>query len=417
MFKKMLSCLPILLLTLCLLPMGASAQDTSRIPPQVASRIAMLKQMRENALKAARSHGAKGEVKAHDADAPFQVLHAFTGGADGDYPYGGVNLDSSGNLYGSTGGAYSPGDYGTLYKVDAAGNYTVLYDFQNGSDGQSPYAPPLPPDASGNMYGTAAYGGAGGGGTMFQFVPETSTFNLLDAFGSSSDATYGSAPVGLISDSSGNLFGFTQGGGDFGCGNVFEAASGNLTNPTNLYSFTCGTDGFVPLYGTLLRDSSGNLYGTTSFGGNNGNGNVYELSPPSGGCPANSYQNDSNWCETVLYSFDAPTDPQLPFNGVAMDASGNLYGTGPDNGLYGYGGVWKLTPVSSEPAGVCPADTQQTAGSNWCETVLHSFSAKELLTDKFLTQVWFWTTRVTSMALPNMEEVEQLRVSGLRDAV
>jgi uncharacterized repeat protein (TIGR03803 family) len=373
MSRKMQCCLPVLLLTLCFLPMSASAQDTSRIPPQVASRLAMLKQKQDNALKTARSKDRKAKAKADDADSPFQVLHIFTAGADGDFPVGGVNPDTSGNVYGSTPGQGTTGDYGTLYKIDTAGNYTVLYDFQNGSDGSGPGAPPLPPDAFGNMYGTAD-SGAGASGTMFQFIPGTSAFNLLVAFGTPADPTAGYDPMGLISDSSGNLYGFTRFGGDFGNGNVYEAPSGDLTNPTNLYSFTGNSDGGVPFDGTLLVDASGNLYGTTAFGGNTYNGNVYKLSPPSGGgCPAGSYQNDSNWCEIVLYSFDAPTDPQLPFNGVAMDASGNLYGAGVSGGINYNGGVWKLTPVSSEPGGVCPAGSNQTAGSNWCETVLHYF--------------------------------------------
>jgi uncharacterized repeat protein (TIGR03803 family) len=374
--NKTLSCLPILSLTLCLLPWSASAQDASRIPPQVANRISILKQLRSNALNRSLSAGAKANhVKANDAGSFFQVLHSFTKGTDGDGPQGGVNLDASGNMYGSTSGAGTSGDYGTLFKIDTAGNYTVLYDFQNGSDGFNPVMPPLPPDASGNMYGTACEGGAADQGTMFEFIPETSSFTLLDAFGTTTDSTAGYCPKGLISDSTGNLYGFTVAGGDYASGNVFEAPSGNLANPTNLYSFTGNSDGGYPIDGSLIMDASGNFYGTTAYGGNTFNGNVFELSPPSGGaCPANSYQNDSNWCETVLYSFDAATDPQIPDYGVARDSSGNLYGTGQTNGLHGSGGVWKLTPVSSEPGGVCPAGTNQTPGSVWCETVLYNFS-------------------------------------------
>lgn len=374
MSRKMLHRLPILLLTLSLLPLSMSAQDTST---RGANRREALKQMQE-AIQLAHSHGARAnsKVKANDGGSPLQVLHGFNGGTDGDSPLGGVNLDSSGNLYGATPGGNTTGDYGTLYKIDAAGNYTVLYDFQNGSDGYGPIEAPLPPDASGNMYGTASSGGAGGLGTMFQFVPGTSTFNIEVGFGSSADATKGSIPGGLISDSAGNLYGFTENGGDFGYGNVFEAVSGNLSNPINLYSFTGNSDGAYPSStGSLIMDTAGNLYGTTTNGGNSGLGNVYELSPPGvGAClTSNSYTNDSGWCESLLYSFDARTDPWIPSSGVAMDASGNLYGTGRVGGLNRAGGVWEITPVSSEPGGVCPAGSNQTAGSNWCETVLYSF--------------------------------------------
>ena len=213
MSRKMLHRLPILLLTLSLLPLSMSAQDTST---RGANRREALKQMQE-AIQLAHSHGARAnsKVKANDGGSPLQVLHGFNGGTDGDSPLGGVNLDSSGNLYGATPGGNTTGDYGTLYKIDAAGNYTVLYDFQNGSDGYGPIEAPLPPDASGNMYGTASSGGAGGLGTMFQFVPGTSTFNIEVGFGSSADATKGSIPGGLISDSAGNLYGFTEKWGRF----------------------------------------------------------------------------------------------------------------------------------------------------------------------------------------------------------
>ena len=371
MSRTMQNCL-LMLFTLCFLPMGTFAQVGRRLPPQIARRVAALKQLHDNALKTTSSDGAKAKhVKAND-NGTFTTLHAFTGGADGGGPIGGVSLDASGTVYGSTDGQGVSGDYGTLYKIDTAGNYTVLYDFQNGTDGQGPDAPPLPPDGFGNMYGTAG-GGAAGQGTLFQFIPGTSSFNLLDAFGTSTDATNGWAPNGLISDSADNLYGFTGVGGDFSSGNVYEAPSGNLANPTNLYSFTGNVDGGYPGYGTLHMDASGNLYGTTTSGGNDFIGNVYELSQPSsGGCPTNSYQNDSGWCETVLYGFDFPNDPIFPYSGVTMDASGNLYGTGDVGGSNNEsGGVWKLTPVS--PGGICPAGSNQDTGSNWCETVLYNF--------------------------------------------
>lgn len=132
---------------------------------------------------------------------------------------------------------------------------------------------------------------------------------------------------------------------------------------TVLYSFACGTDGCGPA-GTLARDAAGNLYGATATGGNlacsvaesYGCGTVFELTPNSGG----------GWTETVLYSFTAGTDGALPYSGVVLDASGNLYGTtslGGGGTLCGYGAlgcgtVFKLT----------------YSNGGWTETVLYSFS-------------------------------------------
>ncbi len=363
MLKKMLNSLPILLLTLCLLPMSASAQS--------ASGTANLKEeMSSGGVKANRTKTRN--VKANNAGSPFQVLHGFTGGADGCCSYGGVNLDSSGNLYGSTEGSGTT--YGTIYEVNTAGNYTVLYDFQNGGDGEYPATPPLPPDASGNMYGTAARGGAGGDGTIYEFNPTTNILTTLYAFsGPDGSEPYG----GLVPDSSGNLYGFTALGGANGYGTVFMWNTTTSTL-TTLYAFTGGGDGNPSaVAGTLRMDAAGNLYGASSQGGGSGYGNVYELSPvssePGGVCPAGSYQTSgSSWCETVLYNFSTILAPYGPESSVAIDAFGNLYGTGFTGGNSTSGGVWKLTPVSSEPGGVCPAGSN--TGNGWCETVLYSFS-------------------------------------------
>ena len=142
--------------------------------------------------------------------------------------------------------------------------------------------------------------------------------------------TDGSSPVtGLISDSAGNLYGVAESGGNLsdcngaGCGVVFELSpngTGGWTQ-TVLHTFTGGTDGSFP-NSALLRDAAGNLYGTTSFGGNStcsggsSCGTVFELSPSSGG-----------WAETILYRFTGGSDGWLPEGTLLMDASGNHFGT------------------------------------------------------------------------------------------
>src|SRR5262249_8528065 len=128
----------------------------------------------------------------------------------------------------------------------------------------------------------------------------------------------------LVFDDAGNIFGTTVSndiGSDSLAGTVFEVSRVNGTwTETILHQFGSGTDGSRPTSG-LIRDSNGNLYGTTASGGNgcaadDGCGTVYELSP-----------SGSGWVERVLYSFQGQDDGANPVGGLVMDAAGNLYGT------------------------------------------------------------------------------------------
>jgi uncharacterized repeat protein (TIGR03803 family) len=219
-----------------------------------------------------------GTVFKVDKTGKETVLHAFTGtsgGGDGAYPYGGLVRDAQGNLYGTTveGGAYGNG---TVFKVDAAGKETVLYSFTEGEgDGENPYAGLVL--AAGNLYGTTYYGGAYGQGTVFK-VSTKGKETVLYNFGNPELMFDGAFPfAGLVRDSSGNLYGTTYGGGASDSGTVFMVdATGN---ETVLYSFTgTGGDGSEP-YGDLVRDKQGNLYGTTYKGGAHLFGIVYKLTP------------------------------------------------------------------------------------------------------------------------------------------
>jgi len=299
------------------------------------------------------------------------VLHSFTGSPDGAFPNAGLVMDPAGNLYGTTsqGGSGSGCGFsfgcGTVFKLDPAGNETILYSFKGGSDGESPVAG-LIMDVAGNLYGTTADGGSGGGcsfgcGTVFKLDP-AGNFTVLHSFtGSPGD---GGRPVaGLIMDTAGNLYGTTAEGGSgtctvivvpvSGCGTVFKLDPAG--NEMLLHSFTGGSDGTQPL-AALIFDQAGNLYGTTEEGGSgtctvingvSGCGTVFKLDPSGN--------------ETVLHTFTGGNDGAAPlFVGLIMDIAGNLYGTtqvggGSSNCSVGCGTVFKL----------------DTSGN---ETVLHSFT-------------------------------------------
>lgn len=204
------------------------------------------------------------------------VLYNF-GGQSGDaaHPYAGLILDKKGNLYGTTtsGGATSNG---TVFEITPAGTETVLYSFAphfGDGDGWFPYGG-LVMDAKGNLYGTTI-GGVKHGGTVFKLTrvgKETVLYN----FGSQSgdgDFPY----AGLVKDKVGNLYGTTYDGGAIGAGTVFRITPSGTE--TVLYSFGSQSGDGEFLYGGLVMDKSGNLYGNTYQGGANGYGVVFKVTP------------------------------------------------------------------------------------------------------------------------------------------
>ena len=300
-----------------------------------------------------------------------QVLYGFTGGTDGLQPEGSLVMDAAGNLYGTTqvGGTCC----GVVFKLthNSGGTWTqsVLYTFAGGNDGSGPVAG-LVFDAAGNLYGTTQEGGGGGCGipgcgTVFELTPNSSggwTEIKLHTF----HGPDGQLPQSnLIFDGAGSLYGVTLEGGkayttcSSGCGLAFKltpTSSGSWTE--KIIHYFDGNTGNGPV-GGLTFDASGNLYGTTSFGGilrdcsNQGCGVVFELSPNSSGA----------WQQSRLYNFHG-TDGAQPFAGVIVDASGNVYGTTSVGGnlsciTQGCGVAYKLTPSST----------------HWTQTVLHIFGA------------------------------------------
>lgn len=269
------------------------------------------------------------------------VLHAFTDSPDGSRPYAGVVLDATGNVYGTTwtGGAYGNG---TVFKIDPSGNETVLHSFAGGPDSCNPYAGVIL-DKKGNLYGTTdSQCGAPNQGTVFKIDAKGNETVLHTFVGGATDGAKPGWP-NLFMDATGNIYGVTIEGGDlncaegapYGCGVVYKLApSGTFTL---LHSFAGGTtDGCWPL-GTLVMDKTGTLYGTTQGCGNSFGtaGTIWTL-------------NNKNQ-ETVLYSFGVNDIwPQVPLSGVILDAQGNIYGTTEEGGILNGGAVYVLPKGKQE---------------------------------------------------------------------
>jgi uncharacterized repeat protein (TIGR03803 family) len=261
------------------------------------------------------------------------ILHEFAGTPDGAKPFGGLVRDRGGNLYGTTaeGGTFNSG---TVFKVDNSGNEVVLYSFKGAPDGYKPMAGLLR-DAAGSLYGTTQNGGLSNLGAIFKF-DNAGNETILYSFAGGTD---GQQPLaGLIRDAAGAFYGTTEFGGNHGFGTVFKLDSTN--HETVLYSFAGPPTDGESCTAPLIRDSGGNLYGTTSAGGK-GFGTVFRLGKTNR--------------ERVLYKFAGGADGNQPYAGVIRDAAGNLYGTTYNGGDANLGVVFKVSSTGTE-------------------TVLHTFS-------------------------------------------
>lgn len=334
----------------------------------------------------------------------FSVIHSFTGGADGYEPFAGVTIDQAGNLYGTTteyiyGSVFSMkqrngawilntlyhwtfpewipqgrpviGPGGALYGTTSTGGngdcgefgcgtvyaarppQTVcrtvscpwsanLVSFEQVNGDTVGFVDPVF-DSAGNMYVTTITGGGNYDGNVVQLTRSGggvwTPSSIFDFNGDNGLYPYS----GVIFDAQGNIYGTTWSGGANQDGTVYRLVqSGGSWNLETLHTFNA-TDGKAPV-GGLVFDQAGNLYGTTEWGGSGGGGTVFELSPSNGG-----------WTFTVLHSF---TGPYGPFSTLAIDASGNLYGTTYADGAYNVGSVFKLT----------------RNGGGWTFTDLHDFT-------------------------------------------
>jgi uncharacterized repeat protein (TIGR03803 family) len=320
-----------------------------------------------------------------------KVLYSFQGGMDGATPAGGVVFDQQGNLYGATtdGGATncSPVAYcGTVYQLSpqphGSWKESVLYVFKGKvyNDGELP-AGGVIADASGNIYGTTAYGGTGGCvltgvlggcGTVYELSPPKTkdgkwTYKILYSFQSGKD---GYLPVGdLVFDASGNLYGATNYGGGKGttcdpvyqfCGTMFELSppktKGGKWTEKVLHGFAGGKDGANP-NGGLVLDSKGSVYGTTYIGGYNcprfqgvGCGTVFELDSPTkpGGA----------WTEKMIHRFTDGADGASPTASLTPAEDGSLYGSVAGGGKYQRGLIFHFV---------------RTKSGKWTKRVLYNF--------------------------------------------
>jgi uncharacterized repeat protein (TIGR03803 family) len=224
--------------------------------------------------------GNYGTVFAVNTNASgFTNLYGFTDGNDGSSPADGLILSGS-TLYGTASGGGTNGD-GTVFAVNTNGtSFTNLYGFTGGNDGADPNAGLV---LSGNiLYGTAPAGGTNGEGTVFAITTNGAFLAALHDFTSLTNSTNndGAYPVAGLILSVNILYGTAAHGGINGQGTVF-AVNTNGTGFTNLYNFTGGSDGAVP-YGRLVLSGS-TLYGTASGGGSSGNGTVFSVNTDGSG--------------------------------------------------------------------------------------------------------------------------------------
>ena len=285
--------------------------------------------------------GLDGTVFEFDSSKHGRPLFSFSNNRPlaGYTPVGNLFRDSNGDLYGSTAFGGVPDcnfgfGCGLVFKLDSAGNETVLHNFAGApTDGRVPNGG-LIRDAAGNFYGTTQHGGAFDYGIVFKL---DANFNETILYTFTGNADGGNPVSGLIMDEAGNLYGTTSGGGlqtdncYDGCGVVYKLDPAGVE--TVLYTFQSGNDGAEPVAG-LIRDSAGNLYGTTWIGGpytcfNSSCGTAFKLDPTGH--------------ETILHTFSGGKDGGQPVAPLLLN-KGHLFGTASAQGFYGQGTVFEIIP-------------------------------------------------------------------------
>ena len=293
------------------------------------------------------------------------VLYTFHGfpARDGANPLAVPVMDDKGDLYGTASAGGGSG-CGMVYKLhrrqDETWKETSLYSFSCGNDGDGPWGGVVF-DKAGNLYGNTVLGGAGaclyGCGVVYKLTPAKQgdwTETVLYSFPAPPQGSeYGGPYAGLTFDGNGKLYGTTvldDACGDSNYGSVFRLKRVNEIWKEHDIRRFCGTDGADPSRGPLVLDAAGNLYGTTTFGGADGDGVVFEMSPLGG----------DKWAFNKLHEF-TNAEGGILAGGVTIDASGDLYGAEYAGGSAGHGAIYELSP----------------SGGAWNESILHVFNAAE----------------------------------------
>lgn len=276
----------------------------------------------------------EGTIFKIDTTNTERVVFSFTASVSGSSPASALIQDQSGNLIGAADSG--PGGAGVIFRISQQGSETLLHSFLGGT-GRTSRVPSggVFMDKTGNIFGTTLFGGSGtcqfGCGSIYRL----DTANILHVLHSFNGSSEGSQPFGaLVQDATGALFGVTKSGGNLacaefpqtGCGTVFKFAKGVLTV---LHTFQGGSDGATPQPGLLL-DANGNIFGVTASGGSGENGLVFEIS--------------NTGVYTILHRFTG-SDGKTPNGSLVSDSAGNLLGTTQAGGLNSLGTVFEMSPA------------------------------------------------------------------------
>jgi MYXO-CTERM domain-containing protein len=291
-------------------------------------------------------------------------------GTSGGFPYAGLVQGTDGNFYGTTEEGGSSNE-GTVFTITTTTTFTSLVPF-TGANGSNPFANVIQGN-DGDFYGTTHSGGSGGDGSVFKTTAAGSLTTLV-SFNSSSLplAADGGMPLAaLVQGGDGNFYGTTSQGGSSSLGTIFKMTpAGTLTT---LVTFTGAngaefSSGINPLpEAALVQGSDGNFYGTTPFGGTNGAGTIFKMTPAG--------------VLTTLFSFNTSNGAN-PYAGLVQGSDGNFYGTTQNGGSLNDGVVFQLIlpPATAAPV-FSPAPGTYTGAQNVTITSATSGASIRYTTD------------------------------------
>ncbi len=254
----------------------------------------------------------------------ISLLHAFSDNTEGAIPYSPLIQASNSSLYGVT---YigSSSQYGTAFRMTTNGANTTMAGFNYTTSGGYPVGGVFQAK-DGNFYGTTLEGGLSGYGTLFR-ISSANVLTTLRSF-NGNDAAYSSSM--LMQGIDGNLYGTAEAGGtNGGWGTVFSSTTAGVTAPVVSFDYTNGAS---PVAG-LVQDRDGTFYGTAYYGGANGAGCVFKVTP--------------DGALASIYSFTGGSDGGNPFGGLVFSSDGNLYGTTEKGGNYNLGTIYRISTAGA----------------------------------------------------------------------